>query len=277
MFMRDAVLIHTTNIEHPVSGKRRVTTKSRVLFGVLLVIITVIWFYPFRLGAIGFDDIGNTLGLLDSHMSVIHRTLLDTSANRWRPVYETLAFIEANIFGKHYEYYFWFNVAMLFVISFLVFRILARVASNTLIGFALAVIFLTSRDTYYLVTQTLGLLELLGLLFLTLMVSALIEFERSGRSVYLGLTTLFYALDIHTHERFATMIIVIIPLILTSKFLGSRSKVLWTGTVALPLIFNLCMKKYFFHMPLLVGTGSAYTLGFTWKTVFQLSFRTSGE
>jgi hypothetical protein len=101
------------------------------------------------------------------------------------------------------------------------------------------------------------------------MISMLIEFERTGRPFYLSLAMLFYALDIHTHERFATMIIVIIPLILTSKYLGSRSKALWSGAFALPLIFNLCMKKYLFHMPLLVGTGSAYSLGFTWKTAFQ--------
>jgi len=247
---------------------KRKSVRSK-LAQLLIAISSVVWFYPFRLGAIGFDDIGNTLALLDPHQGILYRALEFTAANRWRPVYSTLALIEASIFGKHYEYYFWFNVFLLFIISLLVYRLAVRLSSSIALGLAIALIFLTSRDSYYAITQTLGLLELLGLLFLVLLTSAIVNFENSGDTKYLGFATLYYFLIVHTHERFGPLVVFLIPLVLTSGFLTAKKKIFWTGAFAAPLIFNISMKHFLFNMPLLVGTGQATTLGFTWKSAFQ--------
>src|SRR5665811_377678 len=93
--------------------------------------------------------------------------------------------------------------------------------------------------------------------------------DRSGRVVYLGWAVLYYTLIIHTHERYSVLILFLIPLILTSRSLTIRKKTLWCGAFTAPLVLNIALRHFVFHLPLLVGTGSATELGFTLPTAVQ--------
>ncbi len=217
----------------------------------------------------GFDDVGAINWWTTPHLSLLTRTILNTGANRWRPVFTTLFTLETIVFGKSYEPYFWFNVALTLLLALLVYRLVLRVSSSVILGAACAALVVTSRFAYYQVTQALGPVEALSLVFLVLLVGAVVEFERSGRAVHLGLAALWYALIINTHERYIMLFLFLALVVVTARVLTRRARVAWCAVFAGPVVFNLAMKHFYFHLPLLVGTGSSTNLGFTWTTGIQ--------
>lgn len=92
--------------------------------------VTLAWFYPFRLGALGFDDIGAYAAATDTRTSWLNRTVLDLSANRWRPFFNTFFTVEAGLFRGHYEAYFWLNVVLTFAAAIIVYRIVLALTAG---------------------------------------------------------------------------------------------------------------------------------------------------
>ena len=248
----------------------RVAPLARATFGpILLTALTVAWFLPIRQGAIAFDDVGAVLRWTDPQVGLLDRTALDVSANRWRPVFSTLFTLMTGAFGRNYAAYFWFNVALILALVLLVYWLVLRLSSSATLATAIAAIAVTSRFAYYQVTQAIGLLEGLSLVFLVLLIGVLVRFERSERVDYLGWAVVLYALIIHTHERYAVLLVFLISLILTTRSLTIRTKLLWCGAFAAPLVLNIAIRHFVFHLPLLVGTGSSSELGFTLPTAVK--------
>jgi hypothetical protein len=257
----------------PVDVADRVTKRARIALGAVLVAaLTVAWFYPVREGAIGFDDVGAVLHWTDPHVSLLDRSVLDVTANRWRPVFASLIMLLTIAFGRNYEAYFWFNVALTLALVLLVYRLVLRLSSSVAIATAIAVTAVTSRFAYYQVTQVIGPVEALSLVFLVLLIGSLVELERSGRVVHLGWAVLWFTLIIHTHERYEALILFLLPFVITSRHLAIRARAVWCGAFMAPLALNIAVRHFVFHLPLLVGTGSSTELGFTWRTTIQHYF-----
>ena len=249
------------------SSDKFFSVASKVLGPLLLATLSIVWFFPVRDGVFGFDDPGVILHQSDTQASLLDRTILDVNANRWRPVFSTLFKVLTIAFGENYTAYFWFNVALTLALVLLVYLIVLRLSTSTVTATIMAITVLTSRFAYYQVTQVIGgPLEALSLIFLLLLVGSLIEFERSGRAVYLGWSVFLYTLIIHTHERYSVIILFLVSLVITSHYLTIRTKAFWCSVLAAPLVLSIAVRVYVLDLPLLVGTGSSTELGFTWRT-----------
>ncbi|HEY3548212.1 MAG TPA: hypothetical protein VGK17_19235 [Propionicimonas sp.] len=235
------------------------------------------WFYPVRRGVIAFDDIGAILHwTADPSLSLLDQTLLDTYSNRWRPVFSTLFTVLTHFFGMHYQAYFWFNVGLTAVLVSLVFLTALKISSRPALSFGVAIVTLTTRFSYYQVTQVIGgPLEALCLIILVLFLAATIEFERKGRKAQLTMAFVFYVLIVHTHERYSLLVVFLIAFIATSRHLTKQSKMAWAMLSLAPIAFGVAIRAFVFHIPILVGTGSSQSLGFNWRTAVEFFFESA--
>lgn len=245
----------------------RETTVPDLIGPALLVLTSILWFRRMSGGVIAFDDIGAVLHWGDPSVSLADRTILDVTANRWRPVFATIFTLMVRLFGESYTAYFWFNVALTTVLALLVYAFARRLSGSRVVATATAAVVLTARFSYYQVTQVIGgPLETVCLILLVLLISAVWSFERSGRQWYLGLALVYYTLILHTHERYFLLIAVLVPVVLSSRHLAARRRLLWSGAFVVPLALSIAFRALVLHLPLLVGTGSAWELGFTPRT-----------
>jgi hypothetical protein len=252
----------------PRRSKRRLEIVVRNLIGpALLVLTSILWFRTMSGGVIAFDDIGAVVHYGDHTVSLADRTILDVTANRWRPVFATIFTLLVHVFGENYTAYFWFNVALTTVLALVVYNFARRLSGSRVVATATAAVVLTARFSYYQVTQVIGgPLETVCLILLVLLIGAVWSFERSGRQWWLGLALAYYILIFHTHERYFLLIAVLVPVILSSRHLSARKRLLWSGAFVLPLALSIAFRALVLHLPLLVGTGSSWELGFTPRT-----------
>lgn len=233
---------------------------------VLLVALAIAWFAPARHGAIAFDDIAAVIHWTDPAVGLLDRSVLDVTANRWRPVFTTVFTVLTGMFGKDYSDYFWFNVGLTAVLVLLMYRLVLKVSGSRLLATALGVLTVTTRFAYYQVTQVIGPLEGLSQVFLVLLIGGLVWFQAERRTFHLWCAVGWFALLIHTHERYVVLVGLLAPLVLTITALRWRLRLLLAGAFCAVVAFNVVMRAYVFDLPLLVGSGSSTELGFTWAT-----------
>lgn len=233
---------------------------------VLLVALTFVWFAPVREGAIAFDDVGAVIRWTDPNVGLLDRSVVDTTANRWRPVFTTLFTVQTALFGKNYSGYFWFNVGLTALLVLLVYRLVLKVSGSRPLATALGVLTVTSRFAYYQVTQVIGPIEGLSLVFLVLLVGGLVWFQAEHRTSHLWTAVGWFALLIHTHERYVVLIAFLAPLVLTTTSLRWRPRLLLAAAFCAVVAVNVVIRAYALDLPLLVGSGSSTELGFTWRT-----------
>lgn len=232
----------------------------------LLVASTVAWFSPVREGAIAFDDVGAVIRWTDPAVGLADRSVLDTTANRWRPVFTSLFTVLTALFGKDYSSYFWFNVGLTALFVLLVYRLVLKVSGSRLLATALSLLTMTSRFAYYQVTQVIGPVEGLSLVFVVLLASGLVWFRAEARVRHLWAAVGWFTLLIHTHERYVVLAGFLAPLVLTETSLRVRVRLALATAFCGVVAFNLAIRAYALDLPLLVGSGSSTELGFTWRT-----------
>ncbi len=245
----------------------RETLLRDVLGPILLIVVSVLWFARLSHGVIAYDDVGAVLRWEDPSVGLADRTVLDVTFNRWRPVFTVILTVAVWMFGESYTAYFWFNVALTTVVVLLVHAFALRLSSSRVVALATALVVLTARFSYYQVTQVIGgPLEAVCLILLLLLLHALWSFEQSGRRAYLALSLSYFALLMHTHERYVVLAAVLVAVILTSTRLTRTSRLWWAAACALPVVLSIAVRSTVLHIPLLVGTTSDSSLGFTPRT-----------
>jgi hypothetical protein len=246
-----------------------------------LVLLVLAWFRSLSHGAIAFDDILAVEHWSDRSLTWAQLTVGDTTANRWRPVFATVMVGVARVFGEDYTGYFWFNVALFALLVLLVYAVARELSGSRVLATAAGALVVTSRFTYYGITQVLGgPLETLAQIWLVLLAYAWWCFVRTGRARHLGVAAVLDVLLVHTHERYVVLVLLLVPLVLTRRRLSWRARALWSAAFVVPLLVSIAVRVLVLHLPLLVGTGSVTELGFapttTTEHVWQAVVQTMG-
>ena len=212
------------------------------------------------------DDVGVIAYYSNNTIYFFQKVFSPFIANRFRPVFSIIQYFEYELFGKNYQLWFHFNVLFNILIVISLYNLVLKITKNRGIPFAICLIYITSRFSYYNITQLNGILEAACLLILILIINYSIDFWKKKSVKYLIFTVLLYSLLIFTHERYVVLIGFLVAIIFLSDFIPLKQKILYSGISASPLLLNIILKVLVFKIPFFVGTGSAWELGFNFNT-----------
>lgn len=234
--------------------KRKIIYNDKILY-LILGVVCILWFSHFRNAIIMGDDLG--IPFMFSHSTNIWDMIFGYSGgNKYRPVLNAVLLFEYKLFGLNYQCYFWFNVIVHLIISFVVYSIVKMITNdNKPLAFVGGILFVTSTFSYYNITQLLGIMEALCILLMLLAVKAAIQFYKTTQVKYLFFSLIFSTLLIFTHERYIVLVAVYIIFILFCNFLNFKSKIIYSLISTIPFIFNYAFKSLILGAMFFEGTG----------------------
>jgi hypothetical protein len=210
-----------------------------VVFSLLsLVLVNTFWFNGFHFHSLMGDDL-YAWSYYSQHVS-FHDLLLTGSGGKYRPVVAAVLYVLFHQFGADYQAWVTFSVGLNLVIACLVFALVRRLTrGDTIIAFLAALLYITSRFSYYDVLQVAGLIEALAILLLVVILYVAVEFaESDSRWPGYALAGLYLLITL-THERFLALFPFLVLLVLA----------------CVPPVLNVALKHLVFHTSFLMGTG----------------------
>jgi hypothetical protein len=225
------------------------------------------------------DDLAAIIGFHDgTFVSTWSQMLLEPSADKYRPVFQTFLGLMFRVFGNDYHGYVMVGYALHALAGLFVYRIgVLLTGGRFLIPIVTAAVLCSLRFGYFNITLT-GPVESLSLLFLLVALEASLRLfmepagTRSRAGLFAGLVVLFTALAIFTHERYlaatpwAMAVIGFAPAV---RARGTGHAIMMALTGAVPAVLNLAAKQFLLQTPIAVGTGGR-ALAFDWDAVREL-------
>jgi hypothetical protein len=206
---------------------------------------------------------------MDNQDSLGAWALLDTGANRWRPLTSALLSLVFLIGGNDYSSWWLVNAILLTLLGAVLGALILNITKSLTLTLSLVLIFQTSRFLQYNLTNAFGLMETLGLLLLALLLwSMRLATLRKDPRIYFAIPVLFLAISL-THERFQSLAPALMLFVWLQADLTAKLRLVLGLLIATPVLFISAMKTYVFGIPLAVGTGSATEVGFTPESTLQ--------
>ncbi|KRE75401.1 hypothetical protein ASL11_00750 [Paenibacillus sp. Soil750] len=252
----------------------------RIMFFILFV-INVSWFSNYKFHSLMGDDL-RALDAFNNYGSSFWRyVFLDFTFDRYRPVFSFVSYIIFKLFGANLPLYYYFSIALNFVIACLFFKIIRLTTNNIFFAFLFSLILITTRFSYYNILQIMGIMEAMGLLLFLVIVYYSILYYKENRNIYFYWLVFYDLLLVFTHERYLILTPVIIVLVIFKNGIKTdwNRKIKYSIVSVLPFVGNLLIKSFMdskilsgtggttveFHLKLIVGfikTGFVNMIGF---------------
>lgn len=220
----------------------------------LLALINVLWFSGFNFRTIMGDDLF-AWAFYSRHPS-FQDLFLTAAGGKYRPVVTAVQSVLFRAFSADYQAWVAFSVVFNFVNTGLLFALVRRLTRGaTLIAFIAALLYITSRFSYYNILQVNGVLEALGTFSLLLILHAAVAFMK-GHARWPGFALAgLYLLITLTHERYVVLFPFLVLLVLFRTGIPGRSRALLLGLLCVAPLLNVLLKSLVFHTTFLMGTG----------------------
>jgi hypothetical protein len=240
--------------------------KTTLIF-FLLWVFTITWWSKFKNYKFVQDDLILFPYFQNEKLSVWYKIFGGSEiANRWRPVTNFFTWFFTELLGTNHLLWFLINVSLITITGFILAKVTLRKSNQILLSVLIALAYVTSRFQIGLVTQAAFLVENISSLLFVILFGLIVTKLEFSKIDLINIFCLFILL-ILTHERFATLGL---PIVVGIYFKAKRIRLrnigilITFGTVMIYFLF----KKYFLMIPLFVGTGSAWNVGFSIKTFF---------
>lgn len=187
----------------------------------------------------------------------IFRTIFTNEIGTYRPVPYCLMMVLIKVFGTSSSLYFYTNLVLNFAIMLSIFSVIYHLCNkNLLLSFSAPVFYATAIYSYYGITQLLGFMELMCLLWFVWFFYFLIKYIECKCDKYYLFSIIAYFFVTFSHERFLVLfgIYVILNLFLLYDD-KIEKRILRLLASAIPATCFLFLKLIVFKAPLLVGTG----------------------
>lgn len=142
----------------------------------------------------------------------------------FRPVYWLLVWLELKAAGENLGTVVFINLSVLTVTGFVLFLFLRKLSKDTFTAFFITLMFLTSRFSYYNVSQIIGIMEAWALLSVILMCRLLYGFIHDKKPWKFMLSVLLYILCAFTHERYMVLFPMLVFAVSAAGFLSGKKK-----------------------------------------------------
>jgi hypothetical protein len=224
-----------------------------IAFAIILWLAIEAWFNPLQFRVFAGDDM-DTFSRNQTLTSPPIRSVA-VMYHKFRPVAATVIFGIAKLTNCDFQKIASISVAIHAANALIFFSLLYRSIKLPLaLSVGVTVIAIFNRFATYLLMQDEAIMEGIGVfLFIWMLIVALSFIERPTVRCSLGLAALFTSL-VYVHERY---LVLAVPLALVSVGTFNRNRktgVLLTVGVTLGALSYLCIKKFWFGAPILVGS-----------------------
>ena len=189
-------------------------------------------------------------------------------STRFRPVYWFVAWLQLGIIRNHIEWIVPMNIIFATIIATYIYMFVKKLANSRVVAFVFGALFILSRFSYYDISQLLGLMEAMALLFVFFILRDLYYFIRLGKMKSYYTALVYYILVCFTHERFMVLLPIFIFVLIVRK---NKSILAYLGAI-LSFAFVQVIRALTIGTVLPAGTGGtnvADTL--TLKSLIQSS------
>ncbi len=240
--------------------------KALLLFS--LWVMTVLWWSKFKDYKFVQDDLSLLPYFQDDKLSAFYKVFGGAEiANRWRPMNNFFTWLAVELIGTNHFLWFILNVTLITLTGFVLGVLVHRKANNFSVAALVAFVFVSSRFQTGLVTQATFMLENTSNLLFVILFSILISKITFSYSDILRISALFAAI-ILTHERYVTLgLPIVIAIFLKAHNFRQKSFGVLLSTILVLAFFSI--KEFIFQIPLFVGTGSSWNVGFSFESFFR--------
>lgn len=229
---------------------------------------------PIRLKSFAYGDDLHYWNLFNNNRTSFINFVFNTIANKFRPVLNGVFFMILTVIGNNTWFFGLLNLILNFSIAIVLFFIFCKLTKSIIASFGLSMAFIFSRFAYYNITQALGLMEAISLLLSVFVLYLAWCYLNTNKIKYFWLSLEVFILLMLTHERFITLLLLYLIVIIFSK-INLRKKI-WLFIVStLPVMIILALKIFVLKIRPLDGTaGTDILQTFDISSFFE--FFTSG-
>ena len=239
----------------------------RILIMVIIVSISCFIYLPFKHDLFVQDDPSLLEYFGNPKFSVLEKIFGGAHiANRWRPFANLGYFVGYQICGHSYLAWLILDLTLFVLFCYLAALGISRLAGSQFAGFTTAVLLATSRFAYGQVLNATFLVEGIANLLLVCIIWNFLRFVETNQKKYLlfsVLGNLFLVLD---HERFVTVGLAAAATLYLRRLTSKRDLVAYSTLFMLPSLALFSAKAWILHIPLFVGTGRAWGVGFDFRS-----------
>lgn len=230
--------------------------------------MTVLWWSKFKDYKFVQDDLLLLPYFQDDKLTALYKVFGGAEiANRWRPMNNFFTWLAVELIGTNHFLWLILNVTVITLTGFVVAVLVHRKTNNFSITALVAAVFVSSRFQTGLVTQATFLLENISNLLFVILFGILVAKVTFSYSDILRIFGLFAAI-ILTHERYVTLgLPIVIAIFLKAHNFRQKSFGILLSTILVLSFFSV--KKFILQIPLFVGTGSAWDVGFSFESFFR--------
>jgi hypothetical protein len=235
--------------------------RKTVLF-LCLWTITLSWWSKFKNYKFVQDDLLLFPYFQDEKLSAMYKIFGGAEvSHRWRPFTNLFTYLATELIGTNHVLWFTLNVTLIALSGFLLGVLIWRKTNYFSLSLLVVCAFVTSRFQTGLVTQATFIVENISNLLFVILLGILVSKLPFSYSDIFKISAVFTAL-ILTHERYVTIgLPIVIALLLKTK--NSRKKLIGVLINTMIVLIFFLVKKYVLLIPLFVGTGSAWNVGFS--------------
>jgi hypothetical protein len=224
----------------------------------------------FRNGVFVQDD-PYLIEFLNDEETSLTQKIFSTGGNRWRPIANLTYLLVSRLVET--SYFRWFLISILFLTLTALYISLAFLKryQNVYLSTVLFLLVLTSRFSNGILLNFAFLLESVSIMLLFTLL--LIFHDNWSNSEFQGvkIALLIYVSLILTHERFVGMNLFFLFYFLLSKNYSFKLKFVYSLSFTIPTISLFLAKTFALKIPIFVGTGTAWGVGFSITSALQFS------
>jgi hypothetical protein len=239
--------------------------KSKLTIPILIVICVLGLFIinlfvngPIRLKSFAFSDDLGSWEFFNINRHNFFGFIFNTGANKFRPVFLSVFFVVLSLIGNKIWLFGVFNLLFNFFIATLLFFLFRKISKSLIVSLCLGAAFILSRFAYYNITQALGLMEAMALLFSIITIYLLWRYLNTENIKYFWASLAVFTMLIFTHERFITILGVYFVLFLVLGL--KRKNILLFLISTIPVILSFILKLFVLQIRALDGTGGTNIL-----------------
>ena len=178
-------------------------------------------------------------------------------ASRFRPVFWFISWVELALIGTHMEWIVPINLVIMLIIAVYCYCFMKKLARSRYIAWILAMAIITSRFSYYSISQLLGTLESFAMLFAIIICKELYDYANKGQIGDFFTALFVYFVVCFTHERY----MVLLPMFMYALVVRHRDSLprrtgLGMASIA---VFGLVQLIRFFTIGKLMPAGTGGT------------------
>ena len=226
--------------------------QKNIIADIIAIVLLGVWAFfinrHIRVSGLYMDDLYNWSCFKDMSFKDF---VLPAGSTRFRPVYWLASWVELCVIGNRLWLIVPINIIILIITAVVCYFYVSDLTESRLIAFFSAFAIVTSRFSYYDVSQLLGLLESLSMIFVIFICIELYKFMYDAKGVRFYIALILYILVCFTHERY----IVLLPMFFYVLIMTKDKRIPRYILTTVSFIAVLAVRYHYIGTLLPAGTG----------------------